>query len=334
MRIGNVELKNNLILAPMAGITDLPFRMISVEEGCALVVTEMVSAKGLVMGGEKSFSLLASSPKEKPVAVQLFGSEPETMAEAAAIVEGLGADIVDINMGCPVAKVVKNNSGSALLKNLPLIERIVGAVRKSMDIPLTIKIRAGWNSSSVVAREVLKVAEAGGVDAITLHARTKNQGFGGLADWSLIRDLKTDAKIPVIGNGDIKSPLDALKMLNFTGCDGVMIGRAAIGDPWIFRNTLSLLDSGAFDATSIEEKRGKILHHLDLMLERYGPAKGIKIFRKHLSAYSRGISGAAAFRHQINKTSSADEVNGLIRSFFSPDNICRLHHYARNDAAA
>ena len=334
MKIGNVELKNNLISAPMAGITDLPFRLMAVEEGCGLVVTEMVSAKGLIMGGKKSFSLLESSLTEKPVAVQLFGSEPETVAEAAAIVEGAGADVVDVNMGCPVAKIVKNGSGSALLKDLAVIEKMLSLVRKMIEAPITIKIRSGWDASSIVAGEVLKIAENSGVDAVTLHGRTKSQGFGGRSDWSLIRDLKAGAKIPVIGNGDIKSPHDVLKMLNTTGCDGVMIGRAAIGNPWIFRQSLSLLKYGTFDDISIEEKRDKAIRHCDLITARYGQEKGIRIFRKHLAAYSKGISGAAAFRQLINKTVSADKINELVRSFFSIQNSEAPHYYQNNEAAA
>lgn len=333
MQIGNIKLKNNLILAPMAGITDLPFRLIAVEEGCGLVVTEMVSSKGLVMGGKKSFSLLESSLREKPVAVQLFGSEPSIMADAAAIVEGTGADIVDINMGCPVAKIVKNSSGSALLKNLAVVEKMLTSVRKKIQVPLTIKIRSGWDSSSIVAGEVLKIAENSGVDAITLHGRTRSQSFGGQSDWSLIGELKDSAKIPVIGNGDIMFPGDVLKMLRSTGCDGVMIGRAAIGNPWIFRQSLSLLTSGTFDEISIGEKKDQVLRHLDLMAKRYGQEKGIRIFRKHMAAYSKGISGAALFRQLINETVSADKINELVRSFFSPENTTPLH-YQKKEAAA
>lgn len=319
MKIGNLKLKNNLILAPMAGVTDLPFRLMVAGEGCGLVVSEMVSAKGLVMGGVKTRELLQIGEEERPVSVQLFGAEPESMGEAAAIVEELGADIIDINMGCPVKKVVGPGAGSALLKDLEKIEAIVSSVKKRISIPLTIKIRSGWDNSSIVVREVLNVAETAGVDAITLHPRTKAQAFGGRADWSLIRLLKEKASIPVIGNGDVRSPEDARRMVDETGCDAIMIGRGSMGNPWIFRETESYLKKGTYQAPSIDEKREKVLLHLGLVIERYGTMKGLRLFRKHLAWYSRGIKGAAAFRRVINETLSLAEVKDLIEKFFSSD---------------
>jgi len=317
MKIGNVKLKNNLILAPMAGVTDLPFRLMVAGEGCGLVVSEMVSAKGLVMGGVKTRELLQIGEEERPVSVQLFGAEAESMGEAAAIIEALGADIIDINMGCPVKKVVGPGAGSALLKDLKKIEAIVSSVKKKITIPLTIKIRSGWDHSSIVVSEVLKVAETAGVDAIALHPRTKAQAFGGRADWSLIGLLKEKASIPVIGNGDVRSPEDARRMVDETGCDGVMIGRGCMGNPWIFRETGSYLKTGSYEAPTIDEKREKVLLHLGLVIERYGIITGLRLFRKHLAWYSKGIKGSAAFRRLINETLSLDEVNDLIESFFS-----------------
>ena len=317
MKIGDVELSNNLVLAPMAGVTDLPFRTLAVEKGAGLVVSEMVSAKGLVMGGERTRFLLASSPLERPLAVQLFGSEPAVMAEAARIVEEQGADMVDINMGCPVKKVVKDGSGSALLRNLKGVEKIISAVKRSINIPLTIKTRAGWDTSSIVAAEVLKVAEGCGVNALAVHARTKSQGFGGRADWSLIGSLKERSGIPIIGNGDVRSPEDSMRMMEMTGCDGVMIGRGAMGNPWIFGQALSYGKEGYYDDPSLDEKRETILNHLGLTLDFYGNTKGVRLFRKHLAWYAKGMKGSSSFRNRINYAATPEEVKTLASDFFS-----------------
>lgn len=317
MKIGNLKLKNNLVLAPMAGVTDRPFRLIAVGEGCGLAVSEMVSAKGLVLGGEKTRSIITLSPEERPAAVQIFGAEPDIMAEAASLLENMGADIVDINMGCPVKKVVNNGAGSALLKNLENIEKILAAVRKRIGIPLTIKIRSGWDHASIVAAEVLKIAEASGVDALTIHPRTKSQFFSGTSDWSLIARLKENAKIPIIGNGDIQSPEDVKKMLLLTGCDGVMIGRGALGNPWTFNQALSYIDIGAYHLPDEEEKHSKVIEHLNLILEHYGEQKGIRLFRKHLGWYSKGVPEASSFRRRINESACLPEIRELIDGFFS-----------------
>ncbi len=316
MNIGNVKLKNNLILAPMAGVTDLPFRRLAVAEGCGLVVTEMVSAKGLVMGGERTRELLAISPDERPVSVQIFGADFESMGEAASIVEGLGADILDINMGCPVKKVVGPGGGSALLKEIKKAEKILKTVRKKITIPLTVKIRSGWDSSSIVILDMLKVAEDSGVDAIAIHPRTKTQGYSGLSNWDLITRRKEVATIPVIGNGDVRSPEDVARMIKQTGCDAVMIGRAAMGNPWLFSQTISFMNKGHYRLPTAEEKMEKVLYHLGLIIERYGPLYGIRIFRKHLGWYSKGMPGGSSFRQIINRSDSAAEVEELIRDFF------------------
>lgn len=316
MNIGKLSLKNRLILAPMAGVTDLPFRELAVEQGCGLVVTEMVSAKGLVMGGETTHRLLASTEKEKPVAIQLFGSEPESMAEAAVILEKMGADIVDVNMGCPVKKVVNSGAGSALLKDLNRAGEILTAIRRRINIPLTIKIRTGWDPSSIVALEMLTVAEASGVDALTVHGRTRSQGYGGKADWAVIRRLKGKARIPVIGNGDVETPEDAKKMIHTTGCDGVMIGRGALGNPWIFSQTLDYLASGSYDSPTMDEKAEVALRHLQGVTQLYGEKKGVKLFRKHLAWYAKGMTGAARFRSIVNGAVAPSEVEELIFNFF------------------
>lgn len=319
MKIGNVKLKNNLVLAPMAGVSDLPFRRLAVEQGCGLVVSEMVSAKGLLIGGERTRSYLASTPDERPLSVQLFGEDPHVIGDAALIVEECGAAMVDINMGCPVKKVVSGGAGSALLKDLPRIGRIIDAVKKKVSIPLTIKIRTGWDTSSIVAHEVLRVAEDNGVDAIAVHGRTKSQAFGGKADWSIIAELKSMASIPIIGNGDIYSAENALKMMEETGCDGVMIGRGAMGNPWIFAQVNNLINEGSYNLPEVDEKQRLVLRHLEMVLEFYGEYGGIRLFRKHLAWYARGMAGASRFRAGINQAVSPDELRELVRGFFSED---------------
>ncbi len=325
MQIGNLKLKNNLILAPMAGVTDRPFRQLAVEAGCGLVVSEMVSAKGLLMGGEKTLSLLEISPEERPVAVQLFGAEAETLAEAAAIAEARGADIIDINMGCPVKKVAGTGAGAALLKDLNRIERIVGAVRKKIKVPLTVKIRSGWDAATIVTCEVLKAVEASGADALTLHPRTRSQGFGGYSDWSLIGELKAKATIPIIGNGDVKTPEDAKRMIDETGCDGVMIGRAAMGNPWLFGQTLDYMATGRYELPDSEERGETALRHLRLVVEKYGTHRGIRLFRKHLAWYSRSLRGAAAFRTAVNSCGSFAAMEELTDRFFRSGEVAEAN---------
>ncbi|MGD8447620.1 MAG: tRNA dihydrouridine synthase DusB, partial [Desulfobacterales bacterium] len=241
MKIGSVLLDNITVLAPLAGITNLPFRLLAKEAGCALVCSEMISSNGLVYHSVKTHELLESRPAEKPLSVQIFGSDFSIMAEAAAIVESSGADILDVNLGCAVKKVLKTGSGAALMKEPKKVEKILRAIRRTVKIPLTIKIRAGWDSSGDQALKITEIAQACGVDAIAVHPRTATQGFRGKADWSLIAAIKNIASIPVIGNGDIIRPEDVLKMQNQTGCDAVMIGRAAIGNPWIFSQALELV---------------------------------------------------------------------------------------------
>jgi nifR3 family TIM-barrel protein len=301
----------------MAGVTDLAFRCLAVEQGCGLVVSEMVSAKGLLMGGEKTRFLLASTPEERPLSVQLFGDEPEVIGEAALIVEQSGAAMVDINMGCPAKKVVGGGAGSALLKDLPRIGCIIDAVKKKVSIPLTIKIRTGWDTSSIVACDVLKIAEDKGADAIAVHGRTKTQAFGGEADWSIIAEVKSRASIPVIGNGDVSSAKDVLKMMDTTGCDGVMIGRGAMGNPWIFAQAQGLLSKGDYELPSVEEKGTLVLKHFEMIIELYGEYRGVRLFRKHLAWYVKGMEGASKFRSIINYSVNPDEVRELVSGFFS-----------------
>jgi len=316
-KIGKVKLDNKLILAPMAGITNLPFRLIAKDEGCGLVFSEMVSAIALVRQGKKTRDLLRSDPYEKPLAVQLFGSEPQIMAEAAIIVEGFGADILDINMGCPAKKVVSTGSGSALLKDPLKIKALIEAVRKAVTIPFTIKIRSGWDVRTLNYLEIGRIAEECGVDAVTLHSRTTAQGFGGRSDWHHIAELKNAMKIPVIGNGDIKTPEDAKRMLDETKCDGVMIGRGALGNPWIFSRTLCYIEEGTIQKPPSErEILATIKRHIEMLADFMGEKWAVREFRKHISWYTKGLPHSTDFRKTAIHIDSMEELLDETEAYF------------------
>lgn len=315
LRIGSLELANPLILAPLSGISDLPFRLLAKEQGCALVCTEMISAEGLLRNRKATEKLLRSCPQERPLAVQIFGSRPTSMSEAAKIVEDYGANILDINMGCPVRRVVHGGSGAALLKDLGRAKEIVQSVRKAISIPLTIKIRAGWNEKTVNFLEVAKMAEECGVNAVTLHGRTRAQGYRVRADWGVMARAKEDLNIPVIGNGDLTSPKAIIDFFNQTGCAGAMIGRGALGNPWIFRQALTMLQGEPPQEPSLEEKWAIILRHLKMVVEMRGEVYGLKEFRKHLIWYTRGLRGNANFRSKIALWKTIDEMADQIQEF-------------------
>ena len=316
LKIGPLQLANLLLLAPLSGISDLPFRLLAKEQGCALVFTEMISAEGLSRKARATLKLLKSQPEERPFGVQIFGPEPEILAEAAKAVEGWGGDLVDINMGCPVRKVVHGGSGSALLREPARIRKILKAVRKATSLPLTIKIRTGWDEKSKNFLEVGKIAEEAGVDAITIHGRARSQGYAAKADWADIRELKSTLKIPVIGNGDILTPPSILKILSYTKCDGAMIGRGAYGNPWIFAKGLSLLRGEIPREPSLEEKEDLLLRHLSLMVDWKGEIHGLREFRKHLIWYTRGFRGSVEFRTRIPQWETLEETAFQIRKFF------------------
>jgi len=261
LQIGTLKLENCLIMAPMAGITNLPFRLLVRSLGAGLVFSEMVSAMGLAMSKKKTFAYLKSHPDERPLAVQIFGYRPDIMARAAQIVIDAGADTVDINMGCPAKKVTKTGAGAALMRSPRLVEEIVSSIRLACTVPLTVKIRAGWSPDQPVACEIAHVIEDCGADAIVLHPRFATQGYSGRADWELIRELKEKARIPVIGNGDIIEPADAVKMKKQTGCDGVMIGRGAVGNPWIFREIRQLEKGLSVQGPDLSERKALIIDH-------------------------------------------------------------------------
>ena len=313
LRIGNVELGNNVLLAPMAGITDRAFRLVCEEFNPGLVCTEMVSGKGLFYDDKKTSMLLNMDEEKRPIAAQIFGNDVESMRYAAKYVSKI-ADIVDINMGCPAPKVVKNGDGSKLLLNLPLIEEIVTEVVKASEVPVTVKIRKGWDSNNVVAVEAAKIIEKAGASAITVHGRTRAEFYSGVADWDIIKQVKQSVNIPVIGNGDIKSKEDAKRIFEMTGVDGIMVGRAALGNPWIFSEIIKGEDSSNI---SNEEKLRIILKHIDLEIQDKGEITGIREMRKHIGWYIKNGKDASKFRAKANLIENRQELEACLREYFS-----------------
>ena len=313
MKIGNIELANPYILAPMAGVTDLPFRLLCMEEGAGLLCMEMISAKALQYKNRNTKALLAIHPKEYPVSLQLFGSDPYIISEMAKEIEELPFQILDINMGCPVPKVVKNGEGSALMKEPKLVYEIVNRTAKAIRKPVTVKIRKGFDDGHVNAAEIAKIIEEAGGAAVAVHGRTREQYYSGRADWEIIRQVKEAVSIPVIGNGDVVSGETAQAMMRQTGCDGVMIGRAAQGNPWIFRELADYERTGKTAARpSKEELRAAMLRHVRLQIEFKGDYLGIREMRKHVSWYTKGMEGSAKLRDAINRVESYEELEELI----------------------
>jgi len=315
LQIADLTLANNVILAPMAGITDLPYRLIMKSFGAGLVFTEMVSANGLIRDGRRTFTLLDSDPAERPLGLQLFGNEPKILAEAAAMLAGRG-ELLDLNLGCPVPKVVRSGAGSALLRDPIQVGRIVAAVRRTWSGPLTVKIRSGWDDSSLNYLTVAQTAIAAGADAITLHPRTRAQGFSGQAAWEHIRRLREAVTVPVIGSGDIFAAEDALSMERQTGCHGVMIGRGGYGNPWLLRNILRLQDGHEQILPTPPERLETALRHLDLVAATFGERHAVLEMRKHLCWYAKGLTGAACFRTEVNHTETLDGLHQLVTNFF------------------
>ena len=315
LKIGNVELDNNIFLAPMAGITDLPFRLICKEFGAGIVCTEMISSKGLFYNDEKTKLLLNMQEEKRPIAVQIFGNDIKAMKYAANYVSDY-ADIIDINMGCPAPKVVKNGDGSKLLLNLDLAGKIVEEVVKESKVPVTVKFRKGWNEENIVAVEAAKTFEQAGASLITIHGRTREEFYAGKADWDIIRKVKESVKIPVIGNGDVKSPEDAKEMFEQTNVDGIMIGRAALGNPWIFRDIIDYLLGEELQEIENEEKLKIITKHIELAVKEKGEIVGIKEMRKHIAAYIRNMKDASKIRDYINKIENKDELISYLTEYF------------------
>lgn len=316
MKIGKVELESNILLAPMAGVTDKAFRMIVKPFGPALMYTEMVSGKGLFYKSKKTADLLTADESEKPVAVQIFGHDADIMAEIANSALEYGAAVIDINMGCPAPKIVNNGDGCALMKSPETAAKVISAVCRAVDVPVTVKFRAGWDDKSINAVEFAKIAEQSGASAVTVHGRTREQFYSGTADLDIIKAVKAAVKIPVIGNGDIIDGGSAAHMLEYTGCDGIMVGRAAEGNPWIFKEISAYLKDGTvLPPPDLDERREVALKHLSLLVEFKGEHRGVLEGRKHMAWYFKGVSGGAVLRTALNKAQKYDEMCGLINEF-------------------
>jgi len=313
LRIGNTALDNRVILGPMAGVTDLPFRLLCREQGCGMAVTEMVSAKAILHHNKNTNELLAVDSQEGPVTVQLFGSDPEIMAEIAVRLEEGPYACIDVNMGCPVPKIVNNGEGSSLMRNPKLAEKILSAMVRAVKKPVTVKFRKGFNEDCVNAVEFAKMAESCGVSMVAVHGRTREQYYSGKADWNIIRQVKAAVKIPVIGNGDIFTPEDAGRMIEETGCDGVMVARGAKGNPWIFKRINHYLETGeVMPNPGMEEIRDMILRHGKMLTEYKGELTAMREMRGHVAWYTKGMPGSAALRNAINQVETFEGLAALI----------------------
>lgn len=316
MKFRDFEVENEVFLAPMAGVTDLPFRLICKELGCGLLYTEMINAKALCYDDKNTKKMLNILDEEHPVAVQIFGSEPEFMGKAAQILNDYPNEILDINMGCPAPKVVKNGDGSALMRNPKLAGQVLDQVVKNSKKPVTLKIRKGWDDNSINALEIAKIAEDCGICAITVHGRTREQYYSGQADWDIIGEVKSQISIPVIGNGDVTSVEDAIRIKDHTGCDAIMIGRGAQGNPWIFKRIDHYMKTGQLlDPPSKDEKIDIAIKHMDLAIKEHGEYVAVREMRKHIGWYLKGMKHSARFRDQINHMVTAKEVIDTLNQY-------------------
>ena len=314
LKIGDVSLKNNLILAPMAGVTDLPFRLLCKEQGAGLLCMEMVSAKAIYFNNKNTEELLTIDDREPPVSLQLFGSDPDIISEMVKKIENRPFSILDITMGCPVPKVAGNGEGSALMKNPKLVEEVVSKTAKAIKKPVTVKIRKGFDDEHINAVEIARIAESAGAAAVAVHGRTREQYYSGKADWDIIRQVKEAVKIPVIGNGDVTSPEAARQLMETTGCDGIMIGRGAQGNPWIFRQILHWMETGEEDPKpDLEEVKAMILRHARMLVEYKGAYTGIREMRKHVAWYTAGYPNSAKLRARVNEIESLEALEHLIQ---------------------
>lgn len=309
MKIGNVKLENKIFLSPMAGVTDLAFRLICKEKGCGMLYTEMINAKALCYDDENTKKMLKIEKKEHPIAVQIFGSDPEFMGKAAIIINEYPNEILDVNMGCPAPKVVKNGDGSALMRNPKLAAEVLSSVVKNSKKPVTLKIRKGWDDNNVNAVEIAKLAEQCGISALTIHGRTREQFYSGKADWDIIAEIKQSISIPVIGNGDVFEVEDAANMLEKTKCDAVMVGRGAQGNPWIFERINHYMKTGEIlKEPTLEEKITTAIKHINLAVDEHGEYVAVREMRKHIGWYLKGLKNSARYRDEINKITDYKEV--------------------------
>lgn len=316
LKIGNVTMSNPLVLGPMAGVTDLPFRLLCKEMGCGLVYTEMISAKALYYKNKNTLPLLATDEKEQPIAVQLFGSEPELMADMAKTLEEKGYQFIDINMGCPVPKIVNNREGSALMKEPRLAGEIIEKMAKAVSLPVTVKIRKGFDKSSINAVEIARIAQESGAAAVAVHGRTREEYYSGKADWDIIRQVKDAVSIPVIGSGDIVDAVSFQKMKEETGCDGFMIARGAKGNPWIFKSISTYLETGTIpERPSLPEVLSMIRRHARMMVEFKGEYTGIREMRKHLAWYTAGYPGSSRLRGRVNEMETLEDLIRLLQEY-------------------
>ena len=316
MKIGNLQLDNKVFLSPMAGVTDLPFRTICKEKGCGMLYTEMINAKALCYDDENTKKMLRMEKDEHPVAVQIFGSDPEFMGKAASIMNQYPNEVLDINMGCPAPKVVKNGDGSALMKNPKLAAEVLTAVVKNSEKPVTLKIRKGWDDDCINAVEIAKIAQECGISALAIHGRTREQFYSGKADWDIIAEIKQAIDIPVIGNGDVFEVQDAVNMLEKTKCDAIMIGRGAQGNPWIFNRINHYMKTGEIlPEPTLEEKITTAIKHMNLAVAEHGDYVAVREMRKHIGWYLKGLKNSAKYRDQINKITDYKEVIAMLEEY-------------------